>query len=260
MDRGSSSEGGATAGNGDDGGRGRDARQPTDIPAKGWKDVLARTRAEIKRDNATLLSAGVAFYSLLALAGARRVGVDVRADRQPGELRHEQVADLFRGDTQPVPDLTVDRGASRVPERLRLVLAEVPGVHREQRRRQQPDQCRDDRSWRTPRPARTVAIGRVAVQHRHRATIIPINRQGPSRHRPMGAAQPQHQHDHRAHPTRRSGCCGIAAFDAAGSVPCGGHCSGTTGNVNRDWLQCAHLFGPTGLSVIGVENRALCCP
>ncbi len=50
--------------------RSRDARQPTEIPSKGWKDVLARTRVEVKRDNATLLSAGVAFYSLLALVPA----------------------------------------------------------------------------------------------------------------------------------------------------------------------------------------------
>jgi len=54
----------------DEDGRGREAERPTDIPAKGWKDVAARTRAEVKDDRVTLLSAGVAFYSLLALVPA----------------------------------------------------------------------------------------------------------------------------------------------------------------------------------------------
>lgn len=47
--------------------RGRHVDTPTRIPAKGWKDVLARVRSEAKDDNVTLLSAGVAFYSLLAM-------------------------------------------------------------------------------------------------------------------------------------------------------------------------------------------------
>ena len=44
-----------------------DAPQPTEIPPTGWKDVLARVRAEAKDDGVTLMSAGVAFYALLAL-------------------------------------------------------------------------------------------------------------------------------------------------------------------------------------------------
>lgn len=48
-------------------GRGRQAETPTEIPAAGWKDITKRTLAEVKADNVPLLSAGVAFYSLLAL-------------------------------------------------------------------------------------------------------------------------------------------------------------------------------------------------
>ena len=48
-------------------GRGRDADDPTDIPAAGWKDIFARVRTEAKEDGVTLMSAGVAFYALLAL-------------------------------------------------------------------------------------------------------------------------------------------------------------------------------------------------
>ncbi len=60
----------ATTDHADDEGRGRDATHPTDIPVEGWKDILARTKVETKQDNAALLSAGVAFYSLLALVPA----------------------------------------------------------------------------------------------------------------------------------------------------------------------------------------------
>jgi membrane protein len=49
---------------------GRSADSPAEVPAKGWKDVLVRTKAEAKADNVSLLSAGVAFFALLALVPA----------------------------------------------------------------------------------------------------------------------------------------------------------------------------------------------
>ncbi len=48
-------------------GRGRDADSPREIPARGWKDIFARVRVEAKEDDVTLMAAGVAFYSLMAL-------------------------------------------------------------------------------------------------------------------------------------------------------------------------------------------------
>ena len=48
-------------------GRGRRARSPRQIPWKGWKDILIRTRREFGDDNISMIAAGVAFYSLLAL-------------------------------------------------------------------------------------------------------------------------------------------------------------------------------------------------
>ena len=50
--------------------RGRQAEAPRKIPLRGWKDVLARTAAEAKRDQIVLLAAGVAFFGLLALVPA----------------------------------------------------------------------------------------------------------------------------------------------------------------------------------------------
>ena len=48
-------------------GRGRQAASPLEIPAKGWKDVTLRTWKEAGDDNVGLISAGVAFYTFLAL-------------------------------------------------------------------------------------------------------------------------------------------------------------------------------------------------
>jgi membrane protein len=47
--------------------RGRDARAPREIPAAGWRDVLWRVKERISADNLSIISAGVAFYALLAI-------------------------------------------------------------------------------------------------------------------------------------------------------------------------------------------------
>jgi membrane protein len=46
---------------------GREARRPSEIPARGWFAVLKRVKAEVKEDNVSLLAAGVAFYAFLAI-------------------------------------------------------------------------------------------------------------------------------------------------------------------------------------------------
>ena len=56
-------------------GRGRHARRPLRIPWRGWKDILVRTYREIQDDRLLALSAGVAFYSLIALFPAIAAGV-----------------------------------------------------------------------------------------------------------------------------------------------------------------------------------------
>ena len=50
--------------------RGRRADIPTQVPARGWKDVLTRVKVEAKQDNVSLLGGGVAFFGLLALIPA----------------------------------------------------------------------------------------------------------------------------------------------------------------------------------------------
>jgi membrane protein len=98
--------------------RGRDADTPTEIPGPGWRDVLARTKADSKADNVALLAAGVAFFALLAVVPAlvafvslyglaadpediaRHVG-DVlgAAPSEVRELIEAQLEDITTGDT-----------------------------------------------------------------------------------------------------------------------------------------------------------------
>jgi membrane protein len=47
--------------------RGRAATSPAEIPPKGWKDVLLRVVKAFGRDQIPLISAGITFYTLLAL-------------------------------------------------------------------------------------------------------------------------------------------------------------------------------------------------
>jgi membrane protein len=49
------------------GDRGKSAESPTDIPKKGWDDIVSRTRHAIARDNLSIVSGGTAFFLLLGL-------------------------------------------------------------------------------------------------------------------------------------------------------------------------------------------------
>jgi membrane protein len=48
-------------------GRGRAATTPSEIPARGWKDVLVRVYHEVSDDRVVAIAAGVTFYVLLAI-------------------------------------------------------------------------------------------------------------------------------------------------------------------------------------------------
>jgi len=59
------------------GGRGRDAEKPTQIPASGWKDVAKRLYGEINDDRIGSIAAGTTFFLLLALFPALAAMVSV---------------------------------------------------------------------------------------------------------------------------------------------------------------------------------------
>ena len=47
--------------------RGRHADRPSEIPAKGWRDIALRVKDEISNDHVSVVAAGVAFFGLLAI-------------------------------------------------------------------------------------------------------------------------------------------------------------------------------------------------
>jgi membrane protein len=51
----------------EDGNRGRDAASPSDIPAKGWKDILWRVSGNVSDHRILALAAGMTYYSILAI-------------------------------------------------------------------------------------------------------------------------------------------------------------------------------------------------
>ena len=57
--------------------RGRQAEKPSEIPAKGWKDILYRVYQSLERDRIMLIAAGSTFYLLLALFPALAAFVSV---------------------------------------------------------------------------------------------------------------------------------------------------------------------------------------
>src|SRR5216117_976550 len=59
------------------GGHGRQAEVPQQIPPRGWLEIAKRTAKEVKADQVPLLAAGVAFYFLLALFPAIIAGVSI---------------------------------------------------------------------------------------------------------------------------------------------------------------------------------------
>src|SRR5829696_1994686 len=103
--------------------RGRDAETPTEIPPRGWFDVLKRVKADVKADDATLLAAGVAFYALLALVPALVALVSVYGlVADPADIQRN-VEDALAAAPTEVRDLVSSQLSSIVessPSGLRL--------------------------------------------------------------------------------------------------------------------------------------------
>ena len=49
------------------GGRGRSASDPSQMPSRGWKDLLLRIWSNVGKDRVIVVAAGVTFYSILAV-------------------------------------------------------------------------------------------------------------------------------------------------------------------------------------------------
>jgi membrane protein len=84
---------------------GRAAEAPTEIPARGWKDVLLRVKQEAKDDQLTFLAGGVAFFALIALVPALIALVSLFGlIADPADVQ-QQVSDALAGAPAEVRDL-----------------------------------------------------------------------------------------------------------------------------------------------------------
>lgn len=85
--------------------RGREAESPTDVPPRGWWDVLKRVRAEAKDDNVPLLAGGVAFFGLLAIVPGLVALLSLYGlVADPADIQ-QQVEDALQAAPQEVRDL-----------------------------------------------------------------------------------------------------------------------------------------------------------
>src|SRR5690242_3622872 len=70
-------------------GRGRSAEKPSDIPARGWKDILWRVYEGISDDRILANAAAVTFYALLALFPALAALVSIYGlFADPASMQH----------------------------------------------------------------------------------------------------------------------------------------------------------------------------
>jgi membrane protein len=71
-------------------GRGRAARTPSEIPRAGWRDILLRVRRKLSEDNVSLVAAGVALNTLLAVFPAMAVLASLYGMfASPAQVGHE---------------------------------------------------------------------------------------------------------------------------------------------------------------------------
>ncbi|HYI61264.1 MAG TPA: YihY/virulence factor BrkB family protein [Acidimicrobiales bacterium] len=109
--------------------RGREADRPQDVPARGWRDILLRTKEEVKGDSVVLLAAGVAFYALLSLVPGLVALVSIYGlVADPADI-DRQVGDLLSAAPAEVRDLVSEQlGSITDGSRGGLGVAAVVGV------------------------------------------------------------------------------------------------------------------------------------
>jgi membrane protein len=92
-----------------DDGRGRRAARPSQVPARGWKDVAVRVKAQMKSDDVPLLAAGVAFFALLALVPALAALVSLYGlVADPADIERN-IEDVLAAAPQEVRDLVTSQ-------------------------------------------------------------------------------------------------------------------------------------------------------
>lgn len=112
-------------------GRGRAAEYPSEIPTRGWRDILLRVGRRIGEDNLTLVSAGIAFNAMFAVFPALVLIVSIYGMfASPAEVSH-QMKSLFAllpGDAASLIQSQLKTIASRANSTLSVGAAVSLGV------------------------------------------------------------------------------------------------------------------------------------
>jgi len=88
---------------------GADADKPTEIPSKGWFQVVKRGWAEAKADQVPLLAAGVAFYAFLAIFPLLMATVLIYSLVVPPDQIAAQIGQLTQGMPEDVSRLITEQ-------------------------------------------------------------------------------------------------------------------------------------------------------
>ncbi|MGE5765320.1 MAG: YihY/virulence factor BrkB family protein [Mycobacterium leprae] len=84
---------------------GSQAREPQQIPPRGWWQIAKRVRAQVKEDRLMLISAGVAFFSLLAIPPTLLAALSIYGIvTTPQELQQQlsQLTDVLPSDARGI--------------------------------------------------------------------------------------------------------------------------------------------------------------
>jgi Virulence factor BrkB len=115
----------------DDDGRGRLATTPSEIPPRGWKDILLRVYSNVSEHRILSLAAGMTYYSLLAIFPALAALVAVYglfADPSAIARHLDQVAGVLPSGAIDVAREQLTRVASKGPQTLGLTFLVGLGV------------------------------------------------------------------------------------------------------------------------------------
>ena len=98
---------------------------PSEIPARGWKDILLRVYRNLSDHRIFALAAGMTYYSLLAIFPALGSGRDLRAILRPGchSFASRKVSGFVPGGALDVARDQLTRVASKGPQTLGLTSA-----------------------------------------------------------------------------------------------------------------------------------------
>ena len=86
-------------------GRGRHAQTPSELPPRGWRDILLRVWANIGRHRVLAIAAGITFYGLLAIFPGIAAAVALYgffADPHSAQVLFDQLSGVLPGGAQDV--------------------------------------------------------------------------------------------------------------------------------------------------------------